>query len=909
MANNFTKFDQGVNLKGSTAVLTDSGDIKYDSSVSAFIGNANGATGKFVLNPSTEALTAGSISTTGNLNVGGNVSVTGTSVLIGAATLSSVTANSLTVTGNTSLAAMSANSETVTGNSILGAVSSNSLSVTGNSVLGAVTSSSETVTGNLLVNGTATVGTLAVTGAASITGALSVTGNETLQGSLTVNNNATITGTIGVSGAASLGNRIVFNEIATPASPAASALAVYAKNDNKLYKLTSAGVETEIGAGALGGFNFLTMVTGSFAQTQTDNSNFEGSIGSWALYNDGANAAPTSMSGGTPTGTTLVTTGTNPLDGASSLQFTKDAANRQGQGFSCTATVPPAYRGQNATIILPFKITGGSIVQGDLKVFAYAIDGSASGTITPFNNDIVGTQGILYSVLPLPTDATRYRVGVHVASTGAVATTAVFDDIQFGPQQATLGMAGTDWNSYTMNITATTSNPTKGTIVIDNAQWRRIGDSMQIYFQYAQSGGGAAGSGVYLFSLPTGYTIDTAKLTPSDRAERAMVGPALIGNNDVTGGNPAIVQAYNSTNFAIVYQTAGTHTHVTSGNYLLSGGRNFAFLATVPIAGWSSNVTIANSSTYKISSYLASGSRVTGSAPTLLGQYRSYLRNASANTFTETSGDPTTTPTNADGILIYRNTAWGTVNSNNQPTKYDIFVGKNKNAKFVFFKSAGRTGVVDITPSQFNSTTLTGYVTDYDPTTGIATIVAPANSSSTTAANTGFDETGAAVTSNVYFDIIVSENALAVGIQSPRSYVVVSTGNGHGSTNTKIRRFTTIDSNIGSAITYADSATLGGSFTINEDGIYSIIYNDYTSGAEAGIGISLNSTELTTDINSLTNYKDRITLANAGNISSNSCISATIFIAAGGVIRAHNAPTLPNSTLNITQFRITKVSN
>jgi hypothetical protein len=36
--------------------------------------------------------------------------------------------------------------------------------------------------------------------------------------------------------------------------------------------------------------------------------------------------------------------------------------------------------------------------------------------------------------------------------------------------------------------------------------------------------------------------------------------------------------------------------------------------------------------------------------------------------------------------------------------------------------------------------------------------------------------------------------------------VIVHTGNGYGSTNTKIRRFTTIDQNVGSSITYAQIA-------------------------------------------------------------------------------------------------------
>ena len=46
--------------------------------------------------------------------------------------------------------------------------------------------------------------------------------------------------------------------------------------------------------------------------------------------------------------------------------------------------------------------------------------------------------------------------------------------------------------------------------------------------------------------------------------------------------------------------------------------------------------------------------------------------------------------------------------------------------------------------------------------------------------------------------------------QSTQNEVRLEVGNGSGSTNTKIRRFTTAVTNTGTAMTYADSATLGG---------------------------------------------------------------------------------------------------
>lgn len=120
--------------------------------------------------------------------------------------------------------------------------------------------------------------------------------------------------------------------------------------------------------------------------------------------------------------------------------------------------------------------------------------------------------------------------------------------------------------------------------------------------------------------------------------------------------------------------------------------------------------------------------------------------------------------------------------------------------------------------------------------------------------------------------------------------VTVHTGNGHGSTNTKIRRFTTILANIGTAITYSDSATLGASLTINEDGLYEVFYQDsFETTAYTIIGASLNSTQLTTNIDAI-NASDRVFSAQIGGNASTgnvNCGSRVLKLSAGNVIRPH----------------------
>jgi microcystin-dependent protein len=88
-------------------------------------------------------------------------------------------------------------------------------------------------------------------------------------------------------------------------------------------------------------------------------------------------------------------------------------------------------------------------------------------------------------------------------------------------------------------------------------------------------------------------------------------------------------------------------------------------------------------------------------------------------------------------------------------------------------------------------------------------------------------------------------NVLPQWSQSDSS-VRLQTGNGMGSSNTQVRRFSTTVTNLGSSITYTDSATLGASFTANEDGVYDISYSDAAASAANDLVISLNATTIAT---------------------------------------------------------------
>ncbi len=139
------------------------------------------------------------------------------------------------------------------------------------------------------------------------------------------------------------------------------------------------------------------------------------------------------------------------------------------------------------------------------------------------------------------------------------------------------------------------------------------------------------------------------------------------------------------------------------------------------------------------------------------------------------------------------------------------------------------------------------------------------------------------------------------------SAVIVTTGNGHGSTNTRIRRFTTVQSTVGTDITYADSAANGGTFTINASGMYAIAYADSTtSNTDSQYGVSKNSAQLTTSIASIT-AADRLMMTSANRAAMQLLGTVVVQLTAGDVIRAHTDAAPNSTTASTTYFSIRRI--
>ena len=122
-----------------------------------------------------------------------------------------------------------------------------------------------------------------------------------------------------------------------------------------------------------------------------------------------------------------------------------------------------------------------------------------------------------------------------------------------------------------ITLTATTTNPTKGTTTSDNISYRRLGEKQwEIVMTYNQSSntGHAQGTGDYLITLPNGLNFDTAlpsqpiytsNVGTNTWAHNAYVIPncnGLITNNTV--GGHLFPMVYSATKFRILAITYGS---------------------------------------------------------------------------------------------------------------------------------------------------------------------------------------------------------------------------------------------------------------------------------------------------------------------------------------------------------------
>jgi hypothetical protein len=158
--------------------------------------------------------------------------------------------------------------------------------------------------------------------------------------------------------------------------------------------------------------------------------------------------------------------------------------------------------------------------------------------------------------------------------------------------------ADTDWvDGGPVGITASTTNPTKGTAIQDKIYWRRNGDSMEIRVEYSQTAGGTAGSGDYLITIPASQHIDASKVNISNTITGGIAAFSSVGGGvmtDTVTEGLVSVEPFDVTRvrvqFVAVSNSNFSRGQWGSSNFQLSNTTlrvNFYFK--VPILGWATN--------------------------------------------------------------------------------------------------------------------------------------------------------------------------------------------------------------------------------------------------------------------------------------------------------------------------------
>ncbi len=371
------------------------------------------------------------------------------------------------------------------------------------------------------------------------------------------------------------------------------------------------------------GTNLIAVGTSAGSINLISNSDAEAGTTGWATYADAAGTRPVDGTGGSAN-ITFTTTATAPLNGLNSFLFTKDAANRQGQGVSYDMSLPLQYRAKALTVSVPYIVNSGTFVAGtsstDSDLIVYFYDITNSKLVEPssfkFLSNSTTVSDSVQATVQFDSNCTSFRLIFHCASTSASAYVLKMDTISVGPANYQYGTPVTDWQSYTPTLSTVSGTITNS---IPVGKYRRVGDTLQVKAAITFSAAAGTYGSLYL-SLPSGLSIDTTKLSYISHTP----GTDFFGDGHIIGTDASqVVITYGgaATNVAIqVVRTASGTNPVATPDAVLSqttfnanDGLDLQF--SVPIQGWSSSVQTSDQTDTRVVSTKVFKSSQTGVNP------------------------------------------------------------------------------------------------------------------------------------------------------------------------------------------------------------------------------------------------------------------------------------------------------
>jgi hypothetical protein len=197
-----------------------------------------------------------------------------------------------------------------------------------------------------------------------------------------------------------------------------------------------------------------------------------------------------------------------------------------------------------------------------------ALEGDSSG-----DSYLVAAAASGHYQTTFDTDTTPY-LELRVVHNGTGSDTIYFSDVLVGPGTIGTVPAISGWESITF---AVPSNLGAGSMT-NTAYYRRVGSTMELKMRSIKDGTPGSGATSVVWSMPTGYTIDTS-VTPN----------SLIGMGSFTGANYGpYVDIKASGGSAFIAVKNGSATNLTGTDFVANSEVNFHLF--IPIAEWAGTV-------------------------------------------------------------------------------------------------------------------------------------------------------------------------------------------------------------------------------------------------------------------------------------------------------------------------------
>lgn len=269
----------------------------------------------------------------------------------------------------------------------------------------------------------------------------------------------------------------------------------------------------------------------------------------WAQYNDGASATPVDGTGGAAVSqVTMLVSNSSPIRGGFSAIISKDATNRQGVGYSFLFTISNVDKGVTAGVEFEMQ-TSANYASGDAVFYIYDVTNSVLITPRATSLPALPNFGKFFTDYGLQT-GTQYRFIIHIATTNANAWTLKLDTmVNTTTRTAVPGAITTNEQSYPVQWTCTGTAPAIGNGTL-TGYWYQDGEFLEGRILLTAGSTTTFGTGGWLFSIPSGLTIDPGQVTEGDKSIISKAGELTdTGTRSYIGG----AWVYDSTRIRAVY--------------------------------------------------------------------------------------------------------------------------------------------------------------------------------------------------------------------------------------------------------------------------------------------------------------------------------------------------------------------